>query len=436
MTGNPPPTSLGSAGSERSAKARRRAWHRRLLEALGIIAAVLLVLRLMLPTMVANWLNQRIGHLGDYRGHLESVDLAIWRGAYRIHDLRIVHDAADGESVPFFLAPKTELSISWTALMRGAIAAEIDFYSPELNFVDRAGDEDQTGAGVDWREALQRLVATDIEELRVHDGAVHFRNPVARPDVDIFLSEINGTVSELTNADRSEGARVAHLRADARVMGGAPVKASMDYDPLGNFDDFSLQLTASGIAMPELDDFMQAYIGIDAESGTGDIVIDLGAKEGDFNGYLKLLFHDLNVFSWKRDAEQDQDNPLQLLWEGLVGALMEILSNQAEDQFALRLPFSGRVDEVRAGGFDAFLSILHNAFIEAMKPGLDRDKDDEGSVQGPATTGPRDAPVPGDHSAQAGDDADPSADGDAGPSDRGADQPETASQAPGIGRRP
>jgi len=53
---------------------------------LGTIAALVLVLiavHIALPYLVRNYLNDKLANMGDYRGEIADVDLALWRGAYR-----------------------------------------------------------------------------------------------------------------------------------------------------------------------------------------------------------------------------------------------------------------------------------------------------------------------------------------------------------------
>ena len=68
-----------------------------LCHSLGSLAALLLLLlalHLALPYLVRDYLNGKLADMGDYRGHIADVDLALWRGAYRIDGLSIVRTTA------------------------------------------------------------------------------------------------------------------------------------------------------------------------------------------------------------------------------------------------------------------------------------------------------------------------------------------------------
>src|SRR5690606_4995278 len=57
---------------------------------LGIVLTLLfllVVLHFALPSLVRNYLNDKLADMGDYQGQITDVDLAWWRGAYRINGL-------------------------------------------------------------------------------------------------------------------------------------------------------------------------------------------------------------------------------------------------------------------------------------------------------------------------------------------------------------
>lgn len=63
-----------------------------------IVAAVVIVLvtiRLALPSIVRDYVNDQLMALEAYDGHVDDIDLALWRGAYRIDGIRIVKTGAE-----------------------------------------------------------------------------------------------------------------------------------------------------------------------------------------------------------------------------------------------------------------------------------------------------------------------------------------------------
>lgn len=344
----------------------------RLLAAIIVIAAITLAaLRLALPYWVTKDLNARLANMGSYHGQVAEVDLHLWRGAYTIHDLQIVKNSG-AVPLPLLKAPRIELAMRWVDLARGKVVATVAFYGAELNFVDGRSDADgQSGQGVDWRAQLEKLMPVQIDEIKVVDGTLVFRNFVSDPPVDLRATQVNGSVRNLTNVEDANGRRVAVFDARAQMLGQAPAEAHAEFDPFNESRDFSLRLRILDFDVVDANDFARAYARLDFASGHGEFVTELDAHDGHLRGYAKPLFKDLKVFSWKQDVEQDSENPLRLAWEATAGLFTQLFKNHREDQFATRIEISGEIGAAETHPLQAMLGILKNAFIEAYKPNFE-----------------------------------------------------------------
>ena len=352
-------------------KTHPRRWPRRVWIALGIVLVVVIVVRLMLAVWVADYLNRKLDRIGDYHGHLVGVDLHLWRGAYSIDDLRI--DKRTGKTpVPLLKAPRIDLSVSWSALFHGAVVAKVLFREPEINFVDAPGKTaGQSGKGVDWRAELESLFPVRLDEVQVRNGRVHFRNFGSDPPVDLVATKVDGVVRNLSNA-RSASKRAASFDLDARVLGDAPLTAKAEFDPLGTLRDFTFALKVSDVELRKANDFLQAYAKLDVEKGSGDFVMELTSRDGTLDGYAKPLFHDVQIFSWKHDVEEQHDNPFRAAWEAIAGGVQNLFKNHGEDQFATRVEIHGTVGSRDISTWDAIVGVLHNAFVEAFRPTFEK----------------------------------------------------------------
>lgn len=345
--------------------------HRRTGVWLLVVIVALVALRLALPYLVKDYLNRRMDRMGDYHGQVVAVGLALWRGAYSIDDLR-VEKVSGKVPVPLFAAAHTEISLSWRALVHGRLRGKVVFDRASLNFVDGNGGADQQiGKGVDWRVQLQNLMPMQLDELTVHDSTVTFHNFVSQPPVDLKMTDVQGTVLNLSNVDRRQGRRVATMQATARVLGDAPLRTSASFDPLERRGDFKVNLRITGIQLPKLNDLARAYAKLDFAGGSGAFVMQLEARDGQLEGYAKPLMHGVKIFSWKQDVEQEHENPLRVAWEGLAQAVTSLFKNHKKDQFATRVPISGRIDDKHLGTWDAIIGVLRNAFVKAYTPQLE-----------------------------------------------------------------
>ncbi|MFK4134258.1 DUF748 domain-containing protein [Pseudomonas luteola] len=332
------------------------------------IVVLLIVVQLAMPYVIRHYLNTKLADMGDYRGHIADVDLAWWRGAYRIDGLKI--EKVTGKvPVPFLDAPSIDIAVSGRALWEDhAIVGRIIFEHPKLNFVDGGEDpqSSQTGEGTDWRAQLEKIISITLNEVRVEDGTLSFRNFNSSPPVNLQAIQVNASLYNLTNAADAQGKRVARFEGKATVLDNAPLETSAEFDPFSDFSDFLFRLRVTQVDLPKINDFAKAYGKFDFKSGSGDLVIDARADNGQLSGYIKPLFKNVDVFDWRQDVENKDKGFFRGLWEAVVGGSQTLLKNQRKDQFATRVELQGSVKQQDISPLQAFFSILRNAFIQAF----------------------------------------------------------------------
>lgn len=343
---------------------RRYSWP---LIGLASLIVLLVALHLALPILVRDYLNDRLADMGDYRGQVTDVDLAWWRGAYKINGLEIVKTTGK-VPVPFVQAPLIDLSVSWHALWYDhAVVAKVAFLKPVLNFVDGGSKQaSQTGQGTDWRQQLDKLLPITLDEVRINDGTLTFRNFNSRPKVDLKATDLQANIRNLTNVKDVEGRRDASFEATARMLGDAKVESRATFDPFSEFEDFEFRLRASGIQLRRLNDFASAYGKFDFNAGHGDVVIEAQARDAQLSGYIKPLLRDVDVFNWQQDVKDEDKGFFRSIWEAVVGTTETVLKNQRKNQFATRVELSGSVHKSDISAFEAFLQILRNGFVQAF----------------------------------------------------------------------
>lgn len=329
---------------------------------------LLVALHLALPFLVRDYLNDKLADMGDYRGQISDVDLAWWRGAYRINSLEIVKREGD-VPVPLLDAPSIDLAVSWQALWhKRAVVARVVFEHPEVNFVDggKQAQQTQTGAGVDWRAQMEKLLPITLDELRVVDGRVAFHNYRSQPPVKLEARQVEASLYNLTNVADAQGQRVARFEGHALLLGHAHLEVSAVFDPFENFQDFEFRVRTTDIELRRLNDFSSAYGKFDFNAGHGDEVIEASAENGQLDGYIKPLLRDVDVFNWQQDVQREDKGLFRSIWEALVGGGETVLKNQRKNQLATRVELSGSVEDQNASPFQAFLAILRNGFVQAF----------------------------------------------------------------------
>jgi hypothetical protein len=174
--------------------------------------------------------------------------------------------------------------------------------------------------------------------------------------------------TNLTNARNFQTELSAGIRAVATTVGGGGLKLNVQLNPLADQPTYQMTCQLTNVDLPALNNFLRAYGKFDVERGQFALFASVAAKDGSYDGYLKVFFDHLDVFEWEKERKK---NALQIFWEAIVGTLTTVLKNQQKDQLATRIPISGNYTEKNIGILSAVGGILRNAFIRALVPRLD-----------------------------------------------------------------
>lgn len=339
---------------------------------IGILVALIIIMRLVLPYVVTKYVNQVLSEIPGYWGSISDVDIALIRGAYVIEDLKLFK--IDGNKrVPFIDIPEIDLSIEWSALFDGAVVGEVIFMTPSINFI--GGDqknsegqtENQTGKDVDWTVPVKRLMPLQINRLEVIRGNIFFYDFTTKPQVDISLQQVNATATNLNNAERQQTPLPSHVYATATSIGKGLLTLQMDINVLKKIPDLDMDLKFEGVEMPALNDFFLAYAKVDIEKGTFNLYSEITVNDGALQGYVKPVAQGVQIVNWKKDNQ----NFFNLIWQSIVGLLVEIFENQNEDQFATKIEVEGNLNNIETSTWPAIWNIFQNAFVKAFEKNTD-----------------------------------------------------------------
>jgi len=337
-----------------------------------ISLAVLLVLlvagRLALPYLLKDAINRRLADIPSYTGQVEDVGISLLRGAYQMKNLRIEKRLAD-TTHPFVSVEELDFSLAWKELFRGQVVSEITAHRPRLNFVALASkEESQLDFDRRWQDVINDLFPIEITHFEATEGELHFVSPEREPPVDIYLRDLHVRVRGLRNRpDLDPDHYPATVLVEGRTPGNGTLSLSSELEPLAEPPRFHLRLKVDKLSLPAINQFLLAYGNVDVSSGEFTGYMEMAAREGRYQGYFKPFLENLQ-FTSPKDAEKPI---LARIWEGVVALTAKIVKNDETDQIALRIPFEGEFGETQVKTWESIRTLLRNAFIEALKEGLD-----------------------------------------------------------------
>jgi hypothetical protein len=333
-----------------------------------IVVVVLIIFRLLLPSILLKYSNKSLAELHGYYGHINDIDVALYRGAYKINDMYLNKvDSSSKKQTEFFKVKTIDLSIEWKALFDGRLVGELVFQSPKLVFTkDRAEISDVKKDTNDFRKVLKDLMPLKINRFEVNDGSIHYVDNSSTPKVDIALQNTYILAENLKNVEDKKAELPSPVTARADVYGGT-LSLNMKMDVLAKKTRFDMNAEMKNANLVSVNDFLKAYGNFDVNKGTLGLYTEFAAKNGRYTGYVKPIIKDLKVIG----PEDKKDNFFQKAWEAIVGTAGKILENPKKEQIATKVPVEGSFNNSNTDVIEAIWELLKNAFIQALMPSVD-----------------------------------------------------------------
>jgi Domain of Unknown Function (DUF748) len=345
---------------------RRWGWPRRVLICCLVVLAILIVARLCAPFGLKWAINRRLNEIPNYAGHVDSVSLSLWRGAYGMSGLRITKGGGRVPE-PFVAAESIDFSIYWRDLIHARFVSKIYIKNIQLNFHrGKSEEESQLNADKRWQDVIHDLFPIDITFLDIKGGVLRFVDSTQTPKVDVEIKDLSIHAVGLRNRVEDDNeAFPAKIEITGITIGGGEIHLYSKLEPLAEKPHFELNLELKKVDMPALNDFLHAYAGVTVAQGRFELFSQVAMQNGHYEGYVKPFFNDLRL-------DESPEKPLgERIWTKLVAALAEFAKNSKTKQIATRIPFSGDSGPVDIHTWKSIENALHHGFVKALSQGFE-----------------------------------------------------------------
>lgn len=343
-------------------------------KSIKILLAILVILigvRIALPGIVKKYLNNQLSSLENYSGYIHDVDIALIRGAYVIDSIYIIKKGGKTDK-PLFTADKIDISLEWSALFNGAIVGEIHFEKPDLLFIaSEKENEKQYGEDEDWLTVLKSLLPININHFSINDGNIELQDYFQENINKVYLKQLNLDISNISNVINEDEFLPSSYYLSAYSLGNGKLKLQGKANFLKEIPDIDYDLSFEEVDITALNNFLKAYAGVDAESGTFYLYHELALSNQEIKGYVKPLLKDTKIFKWKNDNESLSS----ILWEPLIGVFKGTFENPNTNQFGTKVPLEGTIKDTRVKVIESIWHVFKNAFIKALKNETDNSVD-------------------------------------------------------------
>ena len=339
---------------------------------IGSIILLLIILRLLLPYIVLRYANNTLANMNGYYGHVQDIDIALYRGAYQLNNIYINKlDSATRKQTEFFKAQTIDLSVEWRALFEGSLVGELELLSPKLVFTKDKAEIGQVAKDTnDFRKVLKDFMPLKVNRFEVHNGSIHYVDSTSAPKVDISLKNTYILARNLKNTSDKKEKLPSSVVARANAYGGN-LSLNMKLDGLAKEPTFDLTAQMTSANLVDLNDFFKAYGKFDVSKGSLALYSEFAADNGNFKGYVKPIVKELQV----KGTEDKHDPFLQKAKETVIDAAAHVLKNPKKKQVATKVNVEGSFHDSHTDIMGAVWEVLKNAFIEALLPSVDNEID-------------------------------------------------------------
>lgn len=332
------------------------------------IIIVLILVRLALPSIVKRYVNKQLNELPGYTGHVEDIDISLWRGAYAIDHL-LLKKKADTSKYPFLRIDHSDLSIEWESVWKGKLVSEIILNRPVIYILKETADLSKEPSKEHWTETVKALMPITINRLQVNRGKINYLDRAANPDVNLFIDSLQMTAHNLANVEDKSGILPSTVVLSGISIGGGKLKGDMKVNILTEMPDFDMNMQLTSVKLTSLNGFIKAYGKFDVERGTLNMYSELKLINGEIEGYAKPFIKGLKVLDWKKDKQEG--GILQAAKEAVIGLFGNVVENPKTKVIATKVEIKGNVNDPKTSGWATFLGILKNAFIKAFNQGIE-----------------------------------------------------------------
>jgi len=338
------------------------------------ILLIILLARLVAPTVITKMINNQLENTEGVSGYVEDIDVALFRGAYKIKGLTLYLQKQPID-VPTIYIKTLDLSLAWASLFKGNVVANVNISDGEFTFVDERKVDNKLKEEVvnskTWLTVINYATPISIDKVTFKGVKATLTLQTGENAHNSYFDDIQGEIINITNSRHFSGSEIIEFTVKGKLMSQAAMTFSGTINPTTKLPTFDTNLEMQRLPVVSVDKLIKFYTPFDIERGDIDAAIELSADNGKIVGYTKVGIFDVNVFSWKEDIVKDDDGLFTGLFEGLADIFANIFEANKKDLLAVNVPISGTLQDTEVSTWQAILSLFHNAFVNAYEIKID-----------------------------------------------------------------
>jgi hypothetical protein len=340
-------------------------WSRRILAVVLILAALVLLVRLILDPLATALARRELQQMKGMRGEFERLHVTVFPPGYAVTRLKLIEVPGGRWEAPLFYADRTEMQVDWRRLFHAELVARARIIEPKIVVF---GGESKGGKPVhapDVAGELRGLTRLKIDRVEVHDGQILFRDVALPHHPELWVHDLDAAAENLATRQSLTGARPATVAAEGAVGHSGELRVFVSADPFARPLEFAGRFELTGLRAAELYEFIAPTTKLQAGKGTVSLYAEFQAKNGRLDGGVKPVLKNIEV--------QPTTNGLWKRFEAwLANRGIDVASDRVPERNAVAtvVPIEGRITDPDVQLWPAVFGVIRNAFVQGIAGGF------------------------------------------------------------------
>jgi len=344
----------------------------RLLIFLFALLALILILRAVTPEVVRHYLNRELSSNGDWSGYISDVDLKVIRGAVVLEGVKLDREPQKEIS---FASKVVQVNLSWIGLLKKELRFDLILEEPLLEILIKDLSSKPGSKKEEIKDAQEKAGATGwpilLGSLQILSGALRVRDLSSNALPTFRVYNINLNASNIWN-QIEEQKGPSQIEFSGTTSGRGRLSGKLLLSAFSPSPNFKGELKIESLDLRVLSSFLKNKINVVVQEGSLDLFLEFATRGWQLEGYIKPIISDLK-FSDTEGGNKKNPSFWQKLWAGILNWVTAMFTNQETNELAGKIRFSGDLSDPKTSPLSAALSLVRNAFIEAILGGFDRD---------------------------------------------------------------
>jgi len=249
--------------------------------------------------------------------------------------------------------------------------AELRVQGADADYIHKAAESVAKTAGAEVDSAAKKYsdapeLVVNVDKVRVQ-GKLGFFNAARNPQYNIYWNNLDLQIDNFSNQSDKKSPMTG--RARGKFMGTGATEIAFVGRPNPKGPDFDLKVAIGDTDMKSMNNLWRSYGNFDVVAGQFSFYSELSVRNGNVEGYVKPLFHNMDVY----DSRQDKEKGIfRQLYEGIIGGFSWILQNTPRDDVAATIPVKGKLNNPQTSTWETVIGLIQNAFFRAVLPGFEQ----------------------------------------------------------------